>query len=74
MTRRCKHPSWTVPAVDYAEPTHNLSSARGADADLMLALLYGLSTVTQRCTVCNWVSAENKPGRVLLPDPAEVNA
>lgn len=70
MKRRCTHPKWETLGVRFKEPTRDLKTFKGGDYELMLVLLYGLSTVTQRCTVCNWVSAENVPGRVILPEGA----
>jgi len=70
MRRRCTHPKWETTGVRFKEPTQQLKSFNNMDDDLLLAFLYGLSTITQRCTVCNWVSAENVPGRVILPEGA----
>lgn len=68
--RRCAHPEWETIGVRFKEPSMQLTSARGESTLLVLAALYGLSTVTQRCTACNWVTAENVPGRVILPEGA----
>lgn len=59
--RRCKH-TWAVAAATFAAPPREVKSAHGLSEDFALALVYGLTTVSQRCGLCGLVQSYTTPG------------
>lgn len=43
----------------------NIRGLGRSEQDVLLAAMYGLTTITQQCTACGWVTAENVPGKIV---------
>lgn len=52
MIFRCRHPRWNPVLVNYQPPRTGPKSIEATKEKLILAVMFGLSTVTQTCARC----------------------
>jgi hypothetical protein len=76
MTRRCQH-QWDKGTVTYMESEVEVTDLdfRGGNAarDVILCTMYGLSTVTQSCTLCGELRSYTTPGEAKIDTVAVVS-
>jgi hypothetical protein len=69
FTPKCKH-VWGDPAHYFNAPTSGIKSISGAtsqDADTIMRLRFGVTTVSQCCVTCGEARSYTVTGRIELP-------
>lgn len=67
FSRAPKHDHvWKVTGAIFHPPNSDLRSIHAQTATLMRQALYGMTTVTQQCETCGWVSSTYHSGKVDL--------
>lgn len=71
MRRKCKHPKWNEHSVRFSPPTARLTKANGDVSPSEIAIfIYGMSTVTQTCAVCDFARSYTVAGDARTREPA----
>ena len=62
----CIH-NWEIIGITYLSPRNNFEVSGFVSDHYVRVGLEGQSTITQKCTVCNYVDTERHYGRVSVP-------
>lgn len=70
----CEH-DWDEGVVVFNESiVESFRAPRSMGEDLALKAVYGVSTITQRCTKCHALTSSTVPGRIAMPPMSRLSA
>lgn len=68
----CPHAEWKAVGSIYNPPAPR-AHMRNIDEEYLLLLVYGFTTITQRCTQCGKITVIERTGRVHVPGLVSVS-
>jgi len=69
--RHCRGSHWVTTGTQYMPPADHLRSADSLSQESIQAVLYGITNLTQVCSICGWAEITTVPGKVSYPASAE---
>lgn len=65
--RHCRGSHWVTTGTQYMPTDDRITSINGASPETLQRIVYGITNLTQVCSICGWAEITTVSGKVSYP-------